>query len=510
MVKKINNYIENFLNNITMYRLVLYYLLVLLGASLLLSLFDLLPFNFIELFLSAGLLVGIGLAINTIFSKVFDAPTNLESIYITALILALIINPATSIVDLPFLLWAIVSSVASKFILAIHKKHIFNPAAIGVFLASMVTTKSATWWVGTIYMLPIIFLGGILIVKKLKRIKMVFSFFLISIAITLALSFIDKTNTFLVLKGVILYSPWLFFAFVMFIEPLTTPPTLKLQVFYATLVGLLFSSKVHFVSFYITPELALLIGNVYSYIVSPKDKLLLKLQEQVALSPNEYGFVFKPEKKLKYLPGQYMEWTLGHKNVDNRGNRRYFTLASSPTENEIMIGVKFYKNPSSYKKELMSLGGDKKIVAAQLSGNFVMPKDASQKLVFIAGGIGITPFRSMIKYLIDTNQKRPVTLFYSNNLESEIVYKNMFDEATVKLGIKVVYTLTDKLNLPTNWQGKTEFVDSKMIIGEVPDYKERTFYISGPRSMVTVFEDVLSKLGIKPAHIKTDFFPGYT
>ena len=152
-----------------MYRLVLYFLIVLLGFSLLLSLFGALPFNFIQLLLSACLLVGIGLLINIIFAKVFDAPTNVESIYITALILALIINPATSIADLPFLLWAIVLSTASKFILAVGKKHIFNPAAVGIFLASMVTTKSATWWIGTIYTLPVVLLGGLLITKKIKK-----------------------------------------------------------------------------------------------------------------------------------------------------------------------------------------------------------------------------------------------------------------------------------------------------------------------------------------------------
>src|SRR3989344_4270172 len=465
MIKRVNNYIESFLNNITMYRLVLYFLIVLLGFSLLLSLFGALPFNFIQLLLSACLLVGIGLLINIIFAKVFDAPTNVESIYITALILALIINPATSIADLPFLLWAIVLSTASKFILAVGKKHIFNPAAVGIFLVSMV--------------------------------------------FTLGLSFISKTSILLVLEKAILYTPWLFFAFIMLTEPLTTPPTFRLQVIYAGVVGFLFSPKVHFGSFYTTPELALLIGNIYSYSVSPKNKLLLKLRESIALSPSAYDFVFNPGKKLKYLPGQYMEWTLGHKRPDNRGNRRYFTLASSPTENEIRIGVKFYKNPSSYKKELMALSDNKKIVATQLAGDFVMPKDISQKLVFIAGGIGITPFRSMIKYLVDTNQKRLITLFYSNNLESEIVYRDVFNDAVAKLGIKVIYTLTDTANLSANWQGKTGFVDSKMIVEEIPDYKERTFYISGPRSMVAVFEDVHSKLGIKSAQIKTDFFPGY-
>ena len=81
-----------------------------------------------------------------------------------------------------------------------------------------------------------------------------------------------------------------------------------------------------------TPEIALVLGNIFSYIVSPKIKAMLTLVGRVKQTPNTYDFIFESDKKFSFLPGQYLEWTLGHDNTDDRGNRRYFTIASSPTE----------------------------------------------------------------------------------------------------------------------------------------------------------------------------------
>jgi ferredoxin-NADP reductase len=307
----------------------------------------------------------------------------------------------------------------------------------------------------------------------------------------------------------LLDSPWLFFAFVILTEPLTTPPTHMLRIAYGALVGFLFAPQFHIGSVYITPEQAVLIGNILSYLVSPKAKLVLRLKEKIQLGPDLYDFIFVPQRRLAYAPGQYMEWTLGHNDPDSRGNRRYFTLASSPTETHLRLGIKFYPNSSSYKRSMLSMNGDSKIVAAQLAGDFTLPRNPHQKCVFIAGGIGITPFRSMIKYVLDTNQRRPIVLFYANRLVSEIVYKDVFDKAQTKLGIRTIYTLTDKRRVPATWNGPVGHIDARMIRREVPDFRKCLFYLSGPNAMVISFEDTLVKMGVRKAQIKKDFFPGF-
>jgi len=138
-----------------------------------------------------------------------------------------------------------------------------------------------------------------------------------------------------------------------------------------------------------------------------------------------------------------------------------------------------------------------------------LPEDEKIKLVFIAGGIGITPFRSMIKYLLDKNIKREIILFYMNKTLSEIIYKDIFDRAESQLGIKVVYILTDRANLPKDWKGETGKVDEETIRRTVSDYRERKFYLSGPHEMIQSFEKILDRMGVKRKMIKTDYFPGY-
>jgi ferredoxin-NADP reductase len=502
-------HIDDFLNNITMYRLVLYYLIALLAIAVLFSFFGILPFKPFSLIFSTLFLVGISWLTNTIFAAVYKAPTNVESVYITALILAAIITPINSSHDLLFLGWATILAMASKYILAIKKKHIFNPAALSVVFTALVIKQSASWWVGTVLMLPFVFIGGLLIVRKIRRTTLVVSFLITTVLLFLTFSVINGTDLLSVIQQVLTDSPLFFFAFIMLTEPSTTPPITSLQILYGILVGFLFAPQIHFGSFYTTPEIALVIGNIFSYLVSPKDKLILRLKEKIKIAPDIYDFIFMADKKMKFTSGQYMEWTLGHEHPDSRGNRRYFTLASSPTEDNLRIGVKFYEASSSFKKSLLKMNDKNEVVVSQLAGEFILPKNSRGKYVFIAGGIGITPFRSILKNLLDTKQRRDIILFYANKFATEIVYKNIFDKAQQILGIKTIYALTDKSSVPPRWQGKIGRIDEQMIKTAVPDYPERTFYLSGPHSLVTAFEEVLKKMGIAKRQIKTDFFPGF-
>lgn len=500
--------IDSILDRITMYRLVLYYLIFLLFVALLFCFIGILPYNPMLLIFSVIFLLTVSWVANKVFSNVFKAAANVESVYISALILALILSPIKSFADLPLLFWAALLTMASKYILALNKKHIFNPVAIAVVLTAIGFNGSASWWIGTLAMLPFSLLG-LLIVRKIRRYDLVWYFFLAALVTTLGVSLLQGNNILTTLKQVIYSSPIVFFACIMLTEPLTTPPTKKLQSIYGALVGILFAPQFHISSLYTTPEIALVVGNIFSYIVSPKDKIIAIVQQKIPVATNMIDFIFPLEKKLAFFPGQYMEWTLPHKQTDSRGNRRYFTIASSPTEDTMRLGVKFYPNGSSYKKAMIAMNNQTPIVGTQLSGDFTLPKNTKQKLVFIAGGIGITPFRSMLKYLLDINQSRPITLLYSNKTRDEIIYVDVFNQAKKQLGIRTVYTLTDLTKLPPNWQGRIGRIDAKMITEEVPDFMERVFYLSGPRSMITSYKDTLKRIGIPEKQIKEDFFPGF-
>lgn len=487
--------IDNFLDGITMYRLMLYVLIFLLFIAIILATLKTLPFTPFELLFSAVFITMICWVVNKIFARVFKAPSNLESFFITALILALIITPVKSLQDLMNISLVSVLAMASKYLIAINKKHLFNPAAFAVTLSALSLNFGASWWVGNSWMMVFVLISGLLVVRKVQRFSMILSFFIIALGGILLFSIAKESNLFLVFRETLFNTPILFFAFIMLTEPQTTTPRQFLQIIYGGLVGLFFAPFIHIGYFSLTPEAGLLIGNIFSYSVSPKEKLLLKLEKKNKIASDIYDFVFKSNKQFSFLPGQYLEWTLSHDNPDNRGNRRYFSIASSPTEDNLRIGVKFSPNGSSFKKSLLGFKENQVIVASQLAGDFILPKDVNKKLVFVAGGIGITPFRSMVKYLLDSNEKRDIVLLFSVKSVDQFVYKELFDKADQNLSIKNSYVV-----------GR---ITSQMIIESVIDYQDRTFYLSGPHSMVEAFEQTLKNMGIPSSQIKVDFFPGY-
>ncbi len=495
-----------------MYKLVLYELIFLVVVASVLGLFNLVPYSPLYIAYSLAIIFAVAWIVNKIFAYFFDAPSNPESTYITALILTLIISPAQTFGDFHFLAlagWAAAWAIASKYIFAIKQKHLFNPAAFGVAVTALVLNMGASWWVGTLWMLPFVVVGGLLVARKIHRLDMVFAFGGALVLTILALSFKEGSGVFHIIQESLLYAPAVFFGTVMLTEPLTSPPTKFLRIWYAVLVGFLFAPEVHIGSFYFTPELALLAGNLFVYLVSPKAKLLLSLKDRIKLSPDTYEFVFASDRKLRFEAGQYLEWTLAHAKADGRGIRRYFTIASSPTDPDYRIGVKFYEKSSSFKKKMLSMRRGDLMIASQLAGDFVLPKNKKKKLVFIAGGIGVTPFRSMIEYLLEKKEKRDIVIIYSNRTIADVAYVELLDRAERELGIE---TLPVFSNQTPEQLATGEFpskVDEQLILSMIPDYKERTFYISGPKGMIDAFSGLLAKLGVSRGHIKKDFFPGF-
>jgi ferredoxin-NADP reductase len=252
----------------------------------------------------------------------------------------------------------------------------------------------------------------------------------------------------------------------------------------------------------------LLIGNVFAYVVTRDKRLQLAFVKRRKEAEGIYSYLFSGKNRFKYKPGQFMEWTVPTNKTDSRGNRRYFTVSASPTEKNLMLTVRVPEKSSSFKQSLNKLKPGDKMLASRLSGDFVLPKDKSRKLAFIAGGVGITPFRSIIKYLVDSQQPRDIALLYSANSPDELAFMDLFNKAGV-LGIKTAYNLTDLKERLPSWDGHTGPIRATMIKHIMPDYKERLFYVSGPYGLVQAVEQELKKLGIPGSQIKLDYFPGY-
>ncbi len=293
----------------------------------------------------------------------------------------------------------------------------------------------------------------------------------------------------------------------MLTEPLTAAHGVYSRLVYGAVVGALSSPNVHIGDFYLTPEMAFLVGNLFAFAVSPAGRFKLTLLRVEKTAAGCYDFVFRSDRRLTFRPGQYLDWTLSVPRSDSRGNRRPFTLASAPTETEVRFGAKFYDYPSAFKRSLAVMRPGDIIYASQLAGTFTLPRDPNKKLAFIAGGIGVTPFRSMIQELINRQEKRPIVMLYGNNRMAEIAYGDIFERAVRELGLSIVYAVA-KPELP-GYPVHEGIVDEVLIWNYIPDYQERTFYVSGPKAMVSRFQTSLRRLGVPRSNIRVDYFPGF-
>jgi ferredoxin-NADP reductase len=309
----------------------------------------------------------------------------------------------------------------------------------------------------------------------------------------------------------VLNSPVWFLAFVMLTEPVGMPPTRPLQVAYGALAGLLAVPQMHFGTFYASPELALVIANGCAYPFRLHRRLRLTLERAISVGPGLMDFLYVPSRRLAYQPGQYMEWTMDHDRADARGKRRYFTLASSPTESTLRIGIKFAEKGSTFKRALVEQSwSESAITAAHVAGDFTLPRDPARKLAFIAGGIGVTPFRSMVKYMTDRDEKRNVAMLYANRRYEEILYRDVFEEARRAFRFRILYLLSDPSSVAAApdrgvLSGR---IDTALVQRQIPDYRDRLFYISGSPALVRSATQSLRKLGVKESDIRTDYFSG--
>lgn len=214
-------------------------------------------------------------------------------------------------------------------------------------------------------------------------------------------------------------------------------------------------------------------------------------------------FYFKPEKPVHYTAGQFIELFIPHKHPDKRGIKRWFTLSSSPTDELLSITTKFAGDKSSsFKKALFGLKPGTELRMVEPMGDFVLPKLIQTPLVFVAGGIGITPFHSMLAWLAATNEQRPIKLLYGVHSEDEIVFQETFDKA----GVHATIIVSDP---SPAWGGERGNISAELILGLEKPSEDTLVYVSGPEPMVEALEKDLKKAGLRKDQFVGDFFPGY-
>ncbi len=207
-------------------------------------------------------------------------------------------------------------------------------------------------------------------------------------------------------------------------------------------------------------------------------------------------------QKFDYKPGQYMIMEF---NIEDSENTRPLSIASSPTEDFLLFSTKI--SQSAFKQKFNSLEINDKVKITGPMGMFVLKEDAKE-IVFLGGGIGITPFRDMIKYAGDKKLPIKLILLYSNKTPADIVYKEewpIFEEENPNL--KVVNTVTDYQG--TDWNGRTGRINEIMIKEYCSNLNNALFYICGPPGMVNGLQELLKSIQIPQQNVKIERFVGY-
>jgi len=230
-------------------------------------------------------------------------------------------------------------------------------------------------------------------------------------------------------------------------------------------------------------------------------------------TPSVRTFAFEPaDPSFEYQPGQYISVELPGVD-DPRGPMRPFTLSSSPTERgSLHITSKMTGTP--FKEALCRLaerggkpGGELKLRGPM--GGFTL--EPARPAVMIAGGIGITPFRSMIRYLNDQDRDPPVVLVYSNDTPGNIVFREELDSlAGIADWLKVIHTITRPEDSKEPWSGHTGYVDAGLLETAAGGLEQPLFYVCGPPGMVAAVSEALTHgLGIPDYDLRSETFTGY-
>ena len=222
-----------------------------------------------------------------------------------------------------------------------------------------------------------------------------------------------------------------------------------------------------------------------------------------AEAANIKTFFFLPETDFSYTAGQYIELSLPHKQPDKRGVKRWFTLSSSPSDKFLTITTKLASaQKSSFKQALFGLEPGTELNLNGPFGDFVLPKLIQSPLVFVAGGIGITPFHSMLEWIVATHEERPIQLIYGVRSEEEIIFQDTFRRANQHV--------TTVVSQPSAaWGGERGNITAELILGLAKPTTDSLVYVSGPEPMVEKLEKDLKRAGIKKDQLVLDFFPNY-
>ncbi|OUZ07073.1 hypothetical protein BHE97_17975 [Aeromicrobium sp. PE09-221] len=459
-------------------------------------------FSVPAMLLTLAVMLGASIAANAVIGRLAGASPHLDSAVITGLLLWFLYWPSSDPRTLGWLALVAVLAQASKYVIAVRRRHVVNPAAAGVVLTVLIAWAAGadsmpytTWWAASEILLPVAVVGALVVLRRTARYDIAAIFLLVATPLTVWGLIAFGTDTGTAIRQAFSAYPLVFFAGFMLSEPLTLPPRRVQRWMLAALAGALFAlplwSFAAFGSF--TPigpfestyELTLVVTGILAFAFGQRGRVGLTLRERRPMGSDVYEYRFAADRPLRFEPGQYLELHLPHGRADSRGARRMLSIASPPGS-EVCVAIREPEDASSFKKALAALPAGARLAATGVSGDFLLPRDPGEKVLLIASGIGITPFMSQLRA---GGVRRDVRLLH--HVRAGEVQPYAEELAALDVDAQVVSG-----DLP-GWDE---------VLALVPDAAEREVYLSGSPASVDALR---RELRGRVRRIRTDRFLGY-
>jgi ferredoxin-NADP reductase len=237
--------------------------------------------------------------------------------------------------------------------------------------------------------------------------------------------------------------------------------------------------------------------------------LKIKLKSRTEIAAGTMAFHFEKPADFTFIPGQAGDFTLSNPpESDAEGDKRSFSLTSAPYEQDLIIATRM--RDTAFKRSLKKIPLGTEFTLDAPWGELVLHDDVSIPAVFLTGGIGITPVRSMILQATHDRVARKLVLFYSNHRPEDAAFLDELTQAQEENpNFTLIATMTDMEKSSQPWHGETGSIDKALLHRFIDNLNIPIYYISGPLEMVNAMQKTLTEAGVKSDNIRAEEFSGY-
>jgi ferredoxin-NADP reductase len=237
--------------------------------------------------------------------------------------------------------------------------------------------------------------------------------------------------------------------------------------------------------------------------------LKTRLKGKEDLAEGTMGFHFAKPEGFQFKPGQTIDLTLiNPAETDAEGNIRTFSIACAPEDGDLLVATRM--RDTAFKRVLRAAPLDLEVGLEGPMGSFTLHNNPAKAAVFLAGGIGITPFSSIVRHATRAKLPHQLYLFYSNRRPEDAPFMNVLSELTgMNPNFHFIPTMSAMERSTAQWSGETGLINKEMLLRHLPALQGPIYYIAGPPAMVTAMRQMLTAASVDEDDIRTEEFAGY-